>query len=72
MKFADSYAAPWFDDETVITSVVPRAGAAKTVADYGQFGPPDLWILERAIDAVVAKIKWTPRDSVTDAPSRDR
>jgi hypothetical protein len=60
MKLADRYAAPWTDDETVVVTVVLRDGTRKTVGDYGRFGPPDLWILERAIDGVVDQMKWTP------------
>jgi len=60
MKLADRYAAPWTDDETVVVSVVLRDGTTKTVSDYGRFGPPDLWILEHAIDGIVDRMKWTP------------
>jgi hypothetical protein len=59
MKLADRYAAPWTDDETVQVTVTPRTGAPKTVTDYGRYGPPDLWMLERSIDGVAGHIKWT-------------
>ena len=60
MKLADGYMAPWTDDETVNVTVTSRTGSAKAVTDYGRFGPPDLWVLERAIDGVIDQIKWTP------------
>jgi hypothetical protein len=59
MKLADRYAAPETDHETVTVTVTSRGGTGKTVVDYGSFGPPDLWVLERAIDGVVDRIKWT-------------
>jgi len=60
MKLNDRYAAPITDSQTVTVTVTPRTGEAKTVANYGGFGPPDLWLLERAIDGVVGQISWTP------------
>jgi len=59
MKLSDRYTAPHTDDETVVVTVVMRDGTTKTVSDYGRYGPPDLWILERAIDGVIEEMKWT-------------
>ncbi len=46
---------------TVTVTVTPRTGAAKSVTDYGRFGPPDLWMLEQAIDGIIGRITWTGR-----------
>ena len=59
MKLSDRYTAPWTDDETVVVTVVRRDGTVKSVSNYGRFGPPDLWVLERAIDGVIEEMKWT-------------
>jgi hypothetical protein len=56
--FAKLYAAPWTDDETVTITITTRRGGAKTVADYGLFGPPEIWALQETIDAVVSRIAW--------------
>jgi hypothetical protein len=57
-QLAGRYTAPWTDDETVVVIVTWRDGTTQEVSNYGRFGPPDLWVLERAIDAVVNEIKW--------------
>jgi Domain of unknown function (DUF6438) len=57
-QLAGRYTAPWTDDETVVVSVTWRDGTTKEVSNYGRFGPPNLWILEHAIDAVANEIKW--------------
>lgn len=58
MQYEGRYTAPWTDAETVVVAVIMRDGTTKTVSHYGQFGPPNLWILEQAIDAVIARIEW--------------
>jgi hypothetical protein len=60
MELDARYAAPWTDDETLIVTVVPRAGEAKVVVDYGRFGPPDLWALEQALIGLAADVRWVP------------
>jgi hypothetical protein len=60
MQLAGRYTAPWTDDETVVVSITNRDGTTKEVSNYGRFGPPNLWVLERAIDAVVNEIDWKP------------
>ena len=60
MQLAGRYTAPWTDDETVVVSITSRDGTTKEVSNYGRFGPPNLWVLERAIDAVVNEIDWKP------------
>ena len=45
------------DAETVITSVVHN-GERKTIVNYGNQGPVELYGIEMAIDGVAAQIKW--------------
>lgn len=58
MALDERYAAPWTDDETIITTVTPRIGSPKSVLNYGEFGPPELWALERAIIGLVEDVRW--------------
>jgi len=58
MTLQERYAGSWTDDETRRITIRARSGKEKTVEDYGDFGPPELWALERAIDGVVESIKW--------------
>jgi hypothetical protein len=47
------------DAETVVVTVVTGDGTTKSVSNYGQYAPPDLRVLERAIDGVIEQMKWT-------------
>jgi len=58
MQYQERYTAPWTDDETVVVTVTMRDGTTKAVNHYGRYGPPNLWILEQAIDAIVDAIEW--------------
>lgn len=58
MDLDERYAAPWTDDETIITTVTPRIGSPKSVLNYGRFGPPELWALERTIIGLVEDVGW--------------
>ncbi len=58
MQLQSRYTAPGTDQETVVVSITMRDGTTKEVSNYGRFGPPNLWILERAIDAVIGDIEW--------------
>lgn len=53
----DKYAVNWTDMATVKTSVVMN-GKRKTISNYGDAGPVELWGIEMAIDAVADQIKW--------------
>jgi hypothetical protein len=53
----DDYSAPITDMPSTVTSVV-RAGQRKTVNNYADTGPVELWGIEKAIDGMVANIKW--------------
>lgn len=57
-EMQEYYVAGWTDDETVTVTVTWRDGRRRSVSDYGRFGPPDLWILQQAIDAVVDRVRW--------------
>jgi Domain of unknown function (DUF6438) len=58
MSLRERYAGDWTDDETTSLTIRARTGQEKTVEDYGSFGPPELWALQRAIDGVVESITW--------------
>ena len=58
MTLQERYASSWTDDETTRITIRVRSGKEKTVEDYGDFGPPELWALQRAIDGVAQSIKW--------------
>jgi hypothetical protein len=58
MTLQERYAGSWTDAETTTVTIRARSGREKTVDDYGGFGPPELWALQRAIDGVVESIKW--------------
>jgi hypothetical protein len=47
------------DMETVLTSLVVN-GARKTVSEYTNSGPPDLWALEQLLDKLLAETIWDP------------
>lgn len=58
MNLRERYAADWTDDATTSLTIRARTGKEKTVEDYGSFGPPELWALQRAVDGVVESITW--------------
>lgn len=58
MTLQERYAGTWIDDATTSLTIRTRKGQEKRVDDYGAFGPPELWALQRAIDGVVESIKW--------------
>lgn len=53
----DDYSIRATDLPSAVTSVV-RAGRRKTVNNYGDAGPIELWGIEKAIDGMVANAKW--------------
>ena len=53
----DNYSAQVTDLPSTITSVV-RSGRRKTITNYGDMGPVELWGIEQAIDGLVANTKW--------------
>jgi hypothetical protein len=58
MTLQERYAGSWTDAETTRITIRARSGKEKTVDDYGAFGPPELWALQRAIDGVVESMRW--------------
>jgi hypothetical protein len=56
---AETYAALVTDLPTVYTSIV-RGGERKVVKNYGNSGPPRLWLLEEQIDIVREELRWKP------------
>ena len=48
----DKYSRPITDMPSAITSVV-RAGKRKTIVDYAETGPIELWGVEMAIDGIL-------------------
>ena len=58
MSLQERYAGAWTDDATTTLTIRARTGQEKMVDDYGAFGPPELWALQRAIDGVAESIKW--------------
>ena len=64
-SLSDRYTKPVTDLPSAITSVV-RNGKRKTVENYGNFGPLELWEIETLIDGVVANARWEKvSDSIT-------
>lgn len=57
----DRYTINASDLPSAITSVV-RAGQRKTITNYGDEGPVELWGIEQAIDGVLANVKWSKAD----------
>lgn len=57
LKMNDHYTILVTDAETVITSIVHN-GERKTIVNYANEGPVELYGIERAIDGVAAQIKW--------------
>lgn len=53
----DNYTINATDLSGTVTSVV-RTGRRKTITNYGDAGPVELWGIEAAIDGVVANTKW--------------
>lgn len=59
LKMNDHYTALTTDSDTVITSIVHN-GKRKTIVNYDNQAPIELYGIERAIDGVAAQIKWVP------------
>jgi hypothetical protein len=57
LKMNDRYTVLITDADTVITSIVHN-GKRKTIVNYGNQAPIELYGIERAIDGVSAQIKW--------------
>ena len=57
LKMNDRYTVAVTDNATVVTSVVHN-GKRKTIVNYANQGPIELYGIERAIDGVAAQIKW--------------
>lgn len=57
LKMNDRYTVPTSDADTVITSIV-HDGKRKTIVNYANQAPIELYGIERAIDGVAAQIKW--------------
>lgn len=57
LKMNDRYTLLIKDADTVITSIVHN-GKRKTIVNYGNQAPIELYGIERAIDGVAAQIKW--------------
>lgn len=53
----ENYTINATDLPSALTSVV-RAGRRKTITNYGDQGPVELWGIETAIDGIVANTKW--------------
>jgi Domain of unknown function (DUF6438) len=59
-NFKATYVARWTDDSTCVVTIDSKDGR-KSVSDYGQQGPIELWGLQQAIDAVKNEIHWKPK-----------
>jgi hypothetical protein len=57
LQMDDRYTVLITDLETVITSIVHN-GKRKTIVNYGNQAPIELYGIERAIEGVAAEIKW--------------
>jgi hypothetical protein len=57
---ADSYRDPQIQDGQWVTTSAVRAGDRKSVLDSNRAGPPALDQIEKAIEAVIDSIVWTP------------
>lgn len=64
-KMNNEYTVAVTDLPSAITSAV-RQGQRKTVTDYGDKEPLELWAIEHAIDGIVANTKW---EKVSDKTS---
>lgn len=53
----DDYSTGTTDQETVITTVL-QGGRRKTVENYGDAGPQNLWEIQTLIDGAVAQAHW--------------
>lgn len=59
-ELLDSYRNPRLQDGQSITTTAVRSGARKSVLDSNRAGPPQLERIEKAIEAVIEEIQWTP------------
>lgn len=58
-KLKGRYSADVYDANSVIVTAV-RSGVRKTIVDYGDAGPLNLWALKQLLQGEVRKIKWEP------------
>lgn len=61
----DQYTEPVTDLPSAITSVV--RGKRKTISNYGNSGPIELWEIETLIDGLIANARW---EKVSDTTTR--
>lgn len=66
-SFSNNYTRPITDLPTAITSVV-RNGKRKTVQNYANSGPIELWEIETLIDGLVANVSWEKVNDSTTYP----
>ena len=64
----DRYTEPISDMPSAITSVV-RNGKRKTIDNYGNSGPIELWEIENLIDGLIANVRWEKVSDTTTARS---
>jgi hypothetical protein len=64
----DRYTEPISDMPSAITSVV-RNGKRKTIDNYGNSGPIELWEIENLIDGLIANARWEKVSDTTTARS---
>ena len=55
-KLKDSYSARVTDQATAITTVKTASGK-KSIRDYGEVGPDELWAFDRVVDSMVAEAR---------------
>lgn len=63
----NSYTAPVTDLPSAITSVV-RNGKRKTIDNYANSGPIELWEIETLIDGLIANARWEKVSDTTTSP----
>jgi hypothetical protein len=56
-KLNNEYTVAVTDLPSTITSAV-RQGQRKTIVDYGNIAPLELWAIEQSIDGIVANTRW--------------
>jgi hypothetical protein len=55
-----NFRANWTDASTCIVTVISGT-KAKSVSDYGQVGPIELWAIQKLLDATKDQIEWKPK-----------
>ncbi len=66
-SFSASYTEPVTDLPSAITSVV-RNGKRKTINNYANSGPIELWEIETLIDGLIANARWEKVSDSTTNP----